>query len=185
MSDPMFDHQAVLPYNGKSRRSSEQQEKDDESGATTARQAATVQFVRDAGQEGVTSKDLREEFAWHHGQASGAMSVLHKAGLIVRLAKTRDHYGVYVVPENIAGRDVRRYQPAAGPSEPVEVIQHVSTVEIKEVPKRLSPDDQEFVSRVFARFALLDQTATPKMSLKTETVRRLLAIVAELQEGPE
>jgi DNA-binding MarR family transcriptional regulator len=185
MSDPMFEHKAVLPYGGKSQRGSDQQKKNDESGATTARQATTIQFVRDAGEKGVTSKDLREQFGWHHGQASGAASVLHKAGLIVRLAKTRDHYGVYVVPEHIAGRDTREYQPAAGPSEPVEVIRHVGTVEIKEVPKRLSPDDTEFVSRVFAKFALLDQTDAPKMNLKTETVRRLLNIVAELQEEPK
>jgi hypothetical protein len=182
MTDPMFDHKAELPYGGKSRRESEQQEREDESSTTTARQAATIAFIRDKGTVGATSKELQRPFAWGHGQTSGACSVLHKTGHLARLTEKRDGYYVYVAPEFVGGREMGDYQPAAGPSDPVEVIRHVSTVEIREVPRVLSPDDVEFVSKVFGAFALAESSGTDVLKMKTKTVRRLLTIVSELQE---
>lgn len=62
--------------------------------------------VEDAGITGLTVWELRElEMpTLHHGMASGALSVLHKAGRIVRTSAKRGGYSVYVTPENLAGR---------------------------------------------------------------------------------
>jgi hypothetical protein len=43
----------------------------------------------------------------HHGQASSALSVLHKAGRIVRLAEKRNRCHVYVMPNEAVGRVVQ------------------------------------------------------------------------------
>lgn len=62
--------------------------------------------VEDAGITGLTVWELRElEMpTLHHGMASGALSVLHKAGRIIRTSAKRGGYSVYVTPENLAGR---------------------------------------------------------------------------------
>lgn len=61
--------------------------------------------VEDAGITGLTVWELRQDIpTLHHGMASGALSVLHKAGKIVRTTDKRGGYSVYVTPDNVAGR---------------------------------------------------------------------------------
>jgi hypothetical protein len=102
----------VLPYAGTSGWSGSDTSLDrvlheDSTGITSARQAYVMNFVRLAGYHGVTSKELRERSEWHHGQASGALSVLHKVGRLARLHSAearRDRCAVYVTPDYINGR---------------------------------------------------------------------------------
>lgn len=43
---------------------------------------------------------------WHHGQASGALSVLHKTGYVARLTEVRERCKVYVHPDFVGGRPI-------------------------------------------------------------------------------
>lgn len=54
---------------------------------------------------GLTVKEVREITGWHHGQASSALSVLHKEGKIARLKTRRDRCAVYVLPDHVSGRE--------------------------------------------------------------------------------
>lgn len=106
----------VLPYGGSSgwsgsETSKERADRADRSGATNLRQAQTEWLVHRAGIDGLTWKDLSERTGWHHGTASGALSVLHKAGKIARLSERRDKCQIYVTPENVLGRETADYQP--------------------------------------------------------------------------
>jgi len=106
----------VLPYGGSSGWSGSQTSRDraeqaDRTGVTSQRQADTLGLVYRAGIDGLTWRDLSERTGWHHGTASGALSVLHKSGQIARLSERRDKCQIYVVPEYILGRPTADYQP--------------------------------------------------------------------------
>lgn len=78
---------------------------EDASGTTTERQRKVLLYLASRGIEGATWKDLATYYGWHHGQASGALSVLHKEGHIARLAdERRSRCAVYVLPEKVHGR---------------------------------------------------------------------------------
>lgn len=53
---------------------------------------------------GLTWRDLATVTGWHHGEASSALSNLHRQGRVERLAFKRDGCGVYVTPANVDGR---------------------------------------------------------------------------------
>lgn len=82
-------------------------------GTTAHRQAAALGQVRRSGRTGCTWKEVATAQVWHHGQATSALSNLHRRGLIVRLEETRKRCGVYVVPEFAGDRPTvaqgRRY----------------------------------------------------------------------------
>lgn len=71
-----------------------------------------LQAVRQAGRRGLTWRELAEREGWHHGQASSALSNLHRTGLAVRLSEARERCGVYVTPENIEDRPYRAHRSA-------------------------------------------------------------------------
>ena len=60
--------------------------------------------LREAGARGLTWRDLSATYGMHHGQASSALSNLHRSGAAVRLQETRERCGVYVTPGNTQGR---------------------------------------------------------------------------------
>lgn len=101
-----------LPYAGTSGWSGSAASQDrakeaDESGETGKRQAMTVSALRDAGVKGLTWKDLGAIYGWHHGKATGVLSVLHKDGVIARLAdERRDRCSIYVSKQFLNGRPV-------------------------------------------------------------------------------
>jgi len=101
----------ALPYAGTSgwsgsETSKKRAEKDDKDGTTSIRQRVTLMAILYSGSHGVTWKELASENNWHHGQASGVLSVLHKEGLVVRLKEKRLGCAVYVAPEYVAGREI-------------------------------------------------------------------------------
>jgi len=77
----------------------------DESGLTGVRQRQTLDLLDEADTAGLTWKELAQETGWHHGTASGVLSVLHKTGHVARLTQTRDRCKVYVTPRHTIGRD--------------------------------------------------------------------------------
>ncbi len=100
----------ALPYAGTSGwsgsdTSRERAQRDDDDGTTSARQGQVIFALANEGVFGMTVKELRAEFGWHHGQASGVLSVLHKVGSIDRLVERRDRCAVYVLPQFRCGRD--------------------------------------------------------------------------------
>ncbi|WNM65461.1 hypothetical protein SEA_PHONEGINGI_59 [Microbacterium phage Phonegingi] len=93
-----------------------------ESKAATAqhRQNAVLWLLSAVGASGITVVELKRDGAnplldevpaefEHHGTASGTLSILHRAGKIVRLTETRDKAKVYVLPEHIDGRPYERF----------------------------------------------------------------------------
>ena len=68
------------------------------------RQAVTIRHLENHEAAGVTVRQLREWTGWHHGTASGVLSVLHRSRVIVRLAEVRDGCKVYVLPVYVDGR---------------------------------------------------------------------------------
>jgi len=100
----------VKPYNGSSGwsgtdTSKERADNDDSSGRTKDRQQKTMKLLYHAGVSGLTWKELAYIAEWHHGTASGALSVLHKDERIARLTEKRMNCRVYVLPEFVIGRE--------------------------------------------------------------------------------
>lgn len=92
------------PWSG-SATSEERAARDEADGTASARQRATLSALLDRGTRGLTWHELAERQGWHHGQASGVLSVLHKAGRVVRLAESRGRCRIYVHPLYVADRD--------------------------------------------------------------------------------
>jgi hypothetical protein len=104
----------VLPYAGTSGysgsvTSEERARRDDADGTTSHRQAQVVAFLAERQGYGATFREVGERFGWHHGQSSGVLSVLHKAGRIDRLAERRDRCEVYVLPAYVDDRETRQH----------------------------------------------------------------------------
>ena len=100
----------VLPYAGTSGwsgsdTSRERAEEEDASGVTGKRQRQVMHFLDARGAFGVTVHEVTRQFGWHHGQSSGALSVLHKAEHIARLTEKRDRCLIYVLPKFVEGRE--------------------------------------------------------------------------------
>lgn len=60
---------------------------------------------------------MSSQTGWHHGQASGVLSVLHKAGRVVRLREVRGRCKVYVLPQFADGRAVEAHGNRRGAAE--------------------------------------------------------------------
>jgi len=78
------------------------------SGATSLNQSQTLNHVRAQGERGLTWFELAEIMNWHHGTASGQLSVLDKVGLLRRLKEKRGRSSVYVVAQYVNGRELAK-----------------------------------------------------------------------------
>lgn len=86
--------------------------RDDTDGTTTQRQADVLALLTERRWAGATYAEVGRYLGWHHGQASGALSVLHKAGRIARLATVRrGRCAVYVMPDDVGDRSTAPYRP--------------------------------------------------------------------------
>lgn len=100
----------ILPFKGTSgwagsKASQDRQMFLDETGKTGERQKLVLAELQDAGRHGATWKDIALALEIHHGQASAALSVLHREGIIARLEERRDKCSIYVLPQFIDGRE--------------------------------------------------------------------------------
>lgn len=86
--------------------SRERAEREARDGTAGARQRTTLDLLSQARVRGLTWRDLADQTGWHHGQASGVLSVLHKTGAIERLAARRDKCLIYVSPEYVGDRPI-------------------------------------------------------------------------------
>lgn len=120
MQDELFGDPPYLPYAGTSGWSGSDTSKSraveaDSTGVTTYRQQAAVFYVFREGADGMTWKELGDIMGWHHGTASGVLSVLHKEGVLARLSERRDKCKVYVHPDFVQGREVEAHGRKAKP----------------------------------------------------------------------
>jgi DNA-binding MarR family transcriptional regulator len=104
---------AILPYAGTSgwsgtHTSEERARSNDSDGTTGKTQHAVMIALEHAAYDGLTWRDLAELLGTHHGTASGALSVLHKAGKIARLSERRNRCKVYVHLDNVWGRETEQ-----------------------------------------------------------------------------
>jgi len=70
--------------------------REDANGKTSKRQKEILDLLARLGTVGATWKDVADELDLHHGQASGALSTLHGAGLVFALKSTRNNCQPYV-----------------------------------------------------------------------------------------
>jgi len=73
-----------------------------------AKQRLVLQQVSIIGAHGITVAELCEATGWHHGTASGVLSNLDKAGVIVMLEERRDRQHVYTLSRFKYGRDLAK-----------------------------------------------------------------------------
>ena len=101
----------ILPYGGTSGHSGSDTSKEraikaDREGTTNDRQKRVMFYLIMYDVKGLTWKELSTITNWHHGTASGTLSILHKAGKISRLVERRNGCKIYVLPEYVEGRKV-------------------------------------------------------------------------------
>lgn len=110
----VFEEEASLPYAGTSGWSGSDTSRAraveaDQAGVTSFRQSAALFALYQAGEDGLTWRELGDAMGWHHGTASGCLSVLHLSGRIARLSVKRDRCKVYVHLDHVAGRDTEAH----------------------------------------------------------------------------
>ena len=92
---------AYVPYNGTAGWSgtdtSQQRAVDNiHSGRELNNQEFALFILKSKGIHGATWKEIATHTGWHHGTASGVLSVLHQSGAIVRLYSARNRCKIYV-----------------------------------------------------------------------------------------
>lgn len=98
--------------------SKDRQEREDSLGTTAYRQRAALTLITNAKSEGMTVMEFEEGLGLHHGQASSALSHLHRAGYVRRLKMRRKGQEIYVLPDHVNGRDESPYRPRGGRKHP-------------------------------------------------------------------
>ena len=99
--DQMSDMQLFTPYNGtggyvERPASMERAMREVMQGVLSARQQALLDALFDAGPTGATWRTLGQLLNLHHGQVSGVLSNLHKAGEVFMLREQQDRCHPYV-----------------------------------------------------------------------------------------
>lgn len=105
------DDAVSLPYAGTSgysgsEASRERAERRDRGGETLTLQQRVARVAAALGPTGVTIAELRKTIYWeHHGSLSGALTVLHKSGRLLRLREQRGGCSIYVAPRFLLDRE--------------------------------------------------------------------------------
>lgn len=171
----------LTPYAGTSGHSGgatseERARRDDSDGTTSERQRRVLSDLAErhdiyipvgwVGQhKGLTWKELARITGWHHGQASGALSVLHKEGLIARLTERRDRCFVYVLPEHVGDRETQ---------------DQGRKVKTPEVPTLTAEEESQVNGAIFAYHQALKGSSMSHNIIPTWRVGHLLAIIERL-----
>jgi len=110
----MTDLFSPTPYVAGSDTSRDRALTEDSSGATTLRRGDLLERLRMAGPAGKTWRELATDTGLHHGQVSGALSVMHKDGLIASLTTRRDRCHPYIHAQYIGNHhpDTVMLEPA-------------------------------------------------------------------------
>lgn len=92
---------AYVPYNGTAGWSGTDTSKERalvnlRTGKEYNNQQKALAYLKNAGHYGLTWQELAIKAGWHHGTASGVLSVLHKAGAIIRTYDKRNKCRIYM-----------------------------------------------------------------------------------------
>lgn len=74
------------------------------------RYTKSLAIVEKAGKRGITWEELANKLKTHHGTASGALSTLHKEGMLSRLVDKRGGNSIYVMTRFVSGRKTSSYR---------------------------------------------------------------------------
>lgn len=107
---PFLEYNQTSGWSG-SETSRERAQRHDSDGTTRDVQKLALTMLAILRHEGITWAELANLANVHHGTASSALTNLHKAGRITRLAERRGRSQIYVLPEHVAGRDQKPYKP--------------------------------------------------------------------------
>lgn len=91
-------------------------------GKAQQRRAETIRALAIHGAAGLTWKELGDTMGWHHGQASGVLSVLHKEERIACLLDKRNKCHVYVLPDCVQDRETRPHGSTAAHQREQELV---------------------------------------------------------------
>lgn len=129
--DPLLPYAGTSGYSGTDT-SEDRARRDDDDGTTAGRQALTVSWLASMGMVGSTWKELARAHGWHHGQASGVLSVLHKTGVICRLADRRGRCKIYVLPEYVDGLETEPHgrTPGEDPATIAAVLRRLDRLDV-------------------------------------------------------
>ena len=94
----------------------------DSAGITRRLSDKTEIAVYESGVRGMTWVELSERLGIHHGQASGALSRLHRVGRIRRLTERRDRCKIYVYPAFVNDRPTETFTPRAKVSDHDRIV---------------------------------------------------------------
>ena len=147
--------------------SRDSQERD---GVLQQRQRSILQMLGEAGPMGRTALEIEKATGEGHGKVSGALSSMHREGMVAALKlDRRNGYGVYVLPGQVGNRLTRAYAPIAKDQTKAEPLP---------VPARprLTPAEIEL-------FALVRGALTadkPNITLRQSTVKTMLAAIDRL-----
>lgn len=106
----------ALPYNGTegasgSAASYARADRETRTGRARHRQTGILGYLLKVGPIGATWRDIEQAGLGHHGQVTGSLTSLHKAGKVQRLKNQRNSASVYVLPQFVKGRDTSPYRP--------------------------------------------------------------------------
>lgn len=111
-----FPYAGTSGYAAGSDTSEERARAEDADGRTSRRQARVLAHLEASAERGATWFEVADALRIHHGQASGALSGLHRTKRIARLDEKRGRCAVYVLPAFVAGRDTQPYGGRGGAS---------------------------------------------------------------------
>jgi hypothetical protein len=102
-------------------------EEQDINGVTARTQQKVLSRVVSSQGEGRTIAEIRDLLPeHHHGALSGALTNLHRAGKVARLAEKRGRCKVYVLPEYVEGRPTEA--PSSSMSQAAYAVRRVLKV---------------------------------------------------------
>lgn len=99
--------------NGDYGHSSAETSKATDTPALGKRQQQVYNYLSDVGEEGANCSEVMDWLDIGHGSASGALTRLHRDGLVSRLTVKRHGKQVYVLPQWVKGRNESPYRPNA------------------------------------------------------------------------
>lgn len=117
----------VLPYAGTSgwsggETSRERADELDTSGKTESYQRDALQYLLEAGRQGLTYTELNVLLGCRTQTGAAVLSILHKEGLVTRLSARRSRCQIYVLPEYVEGREQVPHRPHSNRAK-VEALQ--------------------------------------------------------------
>lgn len=104
-------------------------EREDRSGITGWRARQVYTMATQHGRAGITDADVQFALGIGHGASSGALTRLHRAGLVSRLTLERNGMQVYVLPEYVEGREESPYRPRTRASQEALATDQAKQVE--------------------------------------------------------